>query len=108
MRTGRADSLTNLMEKRNGPISKRPEREARARCCRLQPAKRVRIATGKYVTISADLAAKAALISAGDLTRPQVRELQAAEPRHVTGLLAGSPKPLAIAKPQKVRPRKTG
>jgi|GEM_PF-5076374 len=70
--------------------------------------KTVRIATGKYVTISADLAAKAALISAGDLTRPQVRELQAAEPRHVTGLLAGSPKPLAIAKPQKVRPRKTG
>lgn len=70
--------------------------------------KRVRIATGKYVTISADLAAKAALISAGDLTRSQVRELQAAEPRHVTGLLAGSPKPLAIAKPQKVRPRKTG
>ena len=70
--------------------------------------KRVRIASGKYVTISADLAAKAARISVGDLTQTQVRDLQATEPRHATGLLAGSPKPLAIAKPQKIWGRKTG
>jgi len=70
--------------------------------------KRVRIATGKYVTISADLVAKATRISAGGLTQTQVRDLQAAEPRHAAGLLAGSPKPLAIAKPQKGWGRKTG
>lgn len=58
--------------------------------------KRVRIAKGKHVFISDELAAMAARVFATGLTREQVLDLMADEPRHATGLMAGSRKPLAI------------
>ncbi|MDR7336259.1 hypothetical protein ABIC83_003086 [Roseateles asaccharophilus] len=61
--------------------------------------KRVRVAPGKFVAVPNDLAEKAQRIFERGLTRDQVRELSATEPKGATGLLAGSPKPLAIAKP---------
>jgi hypothetical protein len=59
--------------------------------------KRIRVAPGKFVIISPELAEKAARVTATGLTREQVLELQASEPKRV-GLMAGSPKPLALAK----------
>lgn len=60
--------------------------------------KRVRVAPGKFVTISTELSEKAALVFASGLTRDQVRDLRASEPRRATGLMAGSAGPLAIAR----------
>jgi hypothetical protein len=60
--------------------------------------KRVRIAPGKFVTISTELAERAARVFATGLTRDQAREIQASEPRRAKGLMVGSPKPLAISK----------
>ncbi len=60
--------------------------------------KRVRVAPGKFVNISSSLAEKAARVVAVGLTRDQVRELASAEPKHIK-VMAGSKKPLAIAKP---------
>lgn len=60
--------------------------------------KRARIAKGKHVVISDELAAKAARVFATGLTREQVLDLVATEPRHATGLMAGSKKPLALSK----------
>jgi hypothetical protein len=60
--------------------------------------KRVRIAKGKHVVISDELAAKAARVFASGLTREQVLDLAANEPRHATGLMAGSNKPLALSR----------
>lgn len=62
--------------------------------------KRVRIAAGKHVVISPELAAKAARVFATGLTREQVLDLMATEPRYATGLMAGSKKPLALSKPR--------
>lgn len=62
--------------------------------------KRVRIATGKHVVISPELAAKAVRVFATSLTREQVLDLMATEPRHAAGLMAGSKKPLALSKPR--------
>lgn len=59
--------------------------------------KRIRVAPGKFVIISPELAEKAARVTATGLTRKQVLELQASEPKHA-GLMAGSPKPLALGK----------
>lgn len=59
--------------------------------------KRIRVAPGKFVIISSELAEKAARVTATGLTRKQVLELQTSEPKHV-GLMAGSPKPLALGK----------
>ncbi|WP_157275640.1 hypothetical protein [Pelomonas sp. Root1444] len=60
--------------------------------------KRVQIAPGKFVTISPELAEKVAHLFATGLTRDQVREIKAAEPRFATGLMLGSSKPLALAR----------
>jgi hypothetical protein len=60
--------------------------------------KRVRIAKGKHVVISDELAAKAARVFATGLTREQVLDIMADEPRHATGLMAGSKKPLALSR----------
>ena len=60
--------------------------------------KRVRVAPGKFVTISAEMAEKAAHVFKSGLTRDQVRGLKAPEPRLATGLMIGSPKPLALAR----------
>jgi hypothetical protein len=60
--------------------------------------KRVRVAPGKFVTISTGLAEKVSRVVAVGLTRDQVRELASAEPRHIK-MMAGSKKPLGIAKP---------
>lgn len=60
--------------------------------------KRVRIAKGKHVVISDELAAKAARVFASGLTQEQVLDLMATEPRHATGLMAGSKKPLALSR----------
>lgn len=60
--------------------------------------KRVRVAPGKFVTISTSLAEKASRVVAVGLSRDQVRELASAEPKHIK-IMAGSKKPLAIAKP---------
>lgn len=59
--------------------------------------KRIRIAPGKFVTISTDLSEKAERLFAGGLSRDQVRELAAAEPKR-TNVMAGSAKPLALAR----------
>lgn len=66
-----------------------------------QDVKRIRVAPGKFVTISSELAEKAARMSAISLTRDQVLEFKASEPKRVNGLMAGSPKPLTIAKPRR-------
>jgi hypothetical protein len=60
--------------------------------------KRVRISKGRHVVISEEVAAKAARVFATGLTRGQVHELMANEPRHATGLMAGSKKPLALSR----------
>lgn len=60
--------------------------------------KRVRIAKGKHVVISDTLAAKAARVFASGLTREQILELASTEPRHATGLMAGSKKPLTLSR----------
>lgn len=62
--------------------------------------KRVRIAPGKFVAISPGLAEKAERVLATGLTREQVADLRATEPKRFIGAMAGSPKPLAIAKPR--------
>lgn len=62
--------------------------------------KRVRVAPGKFVTISTELSEKAARVFATGLTRDQVRDLVASEPRRATGLMVGSAKPLALAQPK--------
>lgn len=64
--------------------------------------KRVRVAPGKFVTVSAELSEKAARVYGTGLTRDQVRDLKASEPRRATGLLVGSAKPLALARPKTV------
>ncbi|MFT7773408.1 hypothetical protein [Roseateles sp.] len=64
--------------------------------------KRVRVAPGKFVVISAQLAEKAARVFGTGLTRDQVNSLKASEPRQATGLIIGSSKPLVLAR------RKTG
>jgi hypothetical protein len=60
--------------------------------------KRVRVAPSKFVTISTELSEKAARVFATGLTRDQVRDLKASEPRRATGLMVGSAKPLALAR----------
>lgn len=60
--------------------------------------KRIRVAPGKFVSISAELADKAARVFGTGLTRDQVRDLKASEPRRSSGLMAGSSKPLALAR----------
>ncbi len=62
--------------------------------------KRVRVAPGKFVTISTELAEKAVRVFATGLTRNQVRDLKASEPRCATGLMVGSAKPLALTRPK--------
>jgi hypothetical protein len=62
--------------------------------------KRIRIASGKHVIISAELAEKAARVFANGLTREKALDLIVHEPRHATGLMVGSKKPLALAKPR--------
>lgn len=62
--------------------------------------KRLRIAPGKFVTISTELSERVARVFATGLTRDQVRDLKASEPRRATGLMAGSAKPLALARPK--------
>lgn len=62
--------------------------------------KRVRVAPGRFVTISTELSEKAVRVFGTGLTRDQVRGLKASEPRSATGLMAGSAKPLALARPK--------
>lgn len=64
--------------------------------------KRVRVAPGKFVTVSNEVWEKAARAFANELTRDQVRDLKASEPRRAAGLMAGSAKPLALARPKAV------
>jgi hypothetical protein len=61
--------------------------------------KRIRVAPGSFVTISTELADKAARAFGTGLKRDQVRDLKASEPRNTT-LMAGSPRRLAIRKPR--------
>lgn len=60
--------------------------------------KRVRVAPGKFVTISAETSEKVTGIFETGLTRDQVRDLIASEPSSAAGLMAGSAKPLMLAK----------
>lgn len=60
--------------------------------------KRVRIAPGAFVTISAAMAAKVEHVFATGPTLDQLNELKASEPRAATGLMIGSPKPLGLAR----------
>lgn len=61
--------------------------------------KRIRVAPGKVVTISVELAEKSERVFGTGLTRDHVLELSATEPKGTAGLMAGSPKPLVFAKP---------
>lgn len=61
--------------------------------------KRVRVAAGKHLMISPELATKVERVFATALTRQQALDLMVTEPRR-TGLMAGSKKPLAIAGPR--------
>lgn len=71
--------------------------------------KRVRTAPGKFVIISTELAEKAARVCGAVVTRDQVRNLGATETKVVTGLMAGSPKPLGIARHSLgTRPKNSG
>ncbi|WP_457356231.1 hypothetical protein [Roseateles sp. P5_D6] len=60
--------------------------------------KRVRVAPGRFVNISAELAEKAASVFGSGLTRIQIRDFEALERDHFAALMAGSPKPLAIVR----------
>ncbi len=60
--------------------------------------KRIRVASGKFVTISPELAEKAAGVYAICPTREQALQVKASEPKRIKGLMAGSPKPLNLAK----------
>lgn len=60
--------------------------------------KRVRIARGKHVFIPAELAEKAVRVFAAGLTREQVFDLMANEPRQATGLMVGTRKPLGLSR----------
>lgn len=62
--------------------------------------KRIRVATGRFVTISTELAEKAARVFGKGLTREQVLAIATTEPKHIAGPMAGSLKPLAICKPK--------
>lgn len=53
--------------------------------------KRVRVAPGWYVTISTELAEKAASVCKKNLSRDQVRDLMASEPSGTAGPMAGRP-----------------
>jgi hypothetical protein len=66
--------------------------------CKVTAMTRVRVAPGKFVTIPTELAEKAARVFRAGFTRDQVLEFKESEPRHVAGPMAGSRKPLTIAK----------
>lgn len=74
--------------------------------CENQRMKRIRVAPGRFVSISHELAEKAARVFGTGLTRDHVRELLATEPRDAGGAMAGSPRPLgrrkllAVARPK--------
>lgn len=70
--------------------------------------KRVRVAPGKFVTISTELSEKAARVLATGFTRDQVRNLKTSEPRRAAGRIAGSAKPLALARPKTVMVKAAG
>lgn len=61
--------------------------------------KRIRIAPGKFVTISTAMADKAARVFATPLTPEQVRAFKSPEPTRVSGPMLGSTKPLVLSKP---------
>jgi len=61
--------------------------------------KRVRVAKGKHVMVSAELAEKAARVFGTGLTRDITRALAAGAPRRLPALMVGSSKPLAVMKP---------
>jgi hypothetical protein len=71
--------------------------------------KRVRVAPGKFVTISAELSEKAARVFGGGLSRQTVQDSAVREPRSRT-LMLGSPKPLALSNPRSrdKKPLKSG
>ncbi len=60
--------------------------------------KRVRVAPGRHVVISAELAEKAARVGSTGLTRDQIRDLSASEPVRASGVMLGGTKPLALSK----------
>lgn len=66
--------------------------------------RRIRVAPGKFVTISTALAEKAARIFASDLTRDQVQQIKQSEPECGVGPMAGSRKPVGPVRP---RPKAT-
>jgi hypothetical protein len=67
--------------------------------------KRVRVARGRHVVISAELAEKAARVGSTSLTREQVRALAAAEPGLATGVMVGGTKPLPLSRARARRGR---
>lgn len=62
--------------------------------------KRVRVAKGKHVMISAELAEKAQRVFGSGLSRDAARNLATSEPKLRVTLMAGSAKPLALRKPR--------
>lgn len=62
--------------------------------------KRIRVAKGKHVIISAELAEKAARVFGTGLSRKTTQELAALEPKGRSTLMAGSAKPLALSRPR--------
>ena len=62
--------------------------------------RRIRVAPGRHVVVSAELAEKAARLGSTSLTRDQVHVLAAAEPAKATGVMLGGTKPLALSRAQ--------
>lgn len=61
--------------------------------------KRIRIAPGKFVTISTEMADNAARVFATSLTAEQIRAFKSPEPVRVSGPMLASTKPLVLSKP---------
>ena len=60
--------------------------------------KRIRVAKGRHVMISAELADKASRVFGTGLSRKATQELAALEPKGSSTLMAGSAKPLALSR----------
>lgn len=71
--------------------------------------KRIRVAPGKHVLISDELAEMAARVFGAGLSRETVQDIAAREPRSGR-LMLGSPKPLALSNPRSrdKKPLKSG
>jgi hypothetical protein len=69
--------------------------------------KRVRVAKGRHVMISAELAEKAQRVFESGLSREATRKLATSEPKLGVTLMAGSAKPLGLHKSRELPKKKS-